>query len=68
VFEGPSLIVAGRQDSTTGYLDAIDLLPQFPRATIAVLDSAGHGLAWERPELFDALLRDWLVRLARAAG
>lgn len=68
VFEGPSLIVAGRQDSTTGYLDAIDLLPQFPRATFAVLDSAGHGLAWERPELFDALLHDWLVRLARVAG
>lgn len=66
VFEGPSLIVAGRQDSTTGYLDAIELLPQFPRATLAVLDSAGHGLAWERPELFNALLRDWLIRLARA--
>lgn len=68
VFEGPSLIVAGRQDSMSGYLDAIDLLPQFPRASLAVLDSAGHGLAWERPELFNALLRDWLARLAGATG
>jgi pimeloyl-ACP methyl ester carboxylesterase len=64
VFEGPSLIVAGRQDSMSGYLDAVDLLPQFPRASLAVLDAAGHGLAWERPELFSALLRDWLRRLA----
>jgi pimeloyl-ACP methyl ester carboxylesterase len=67
VFERPSLIVAGRQDSTTGYLTAIDLLPQFPRATLAILDSAGHGLTWERPDAFNALLRDWLARLAKAA-
>jgi pimeloyl-ACP methyl ester carboxylesterase len=68
VFDGPSLIVAGRQDSMSGYLEAIDLLPQFPRASLAILDSAGHGLAWERPELFDALLRDWLARLSIAVA
>ena len=45
LFDGPSVIVAGRQDSMSGYLDAIDLLPQFTRATLAVLDAAGHGLA-----------------------
>lgn len=64
IFDGPSLIVAGRQDHMSGYLDAVDLLPQFPRATLATLDTAGHGLTWERPDLFDALLRDWLQRLA----
>ena len=63
VFEGPSLIVAGRQDSISGYLDAIDLLAQFPRASLAVLDAAGHGLAFERPQLFNALVWDWLERL-----
>lgn len=63
VFKGPSLIVAGRQDSVSGYLDAIDLLSKFPRASLAVLDSAGHGLAWERPNLFNSLLQDWLERL-----
>jgi pimeloyl-ACP methyl ester carboxylesterase len=66
VFEGPSLIIAGRQDRMSGYLDSVDLLPQFPRSTLAVLDSAGHGLAWERPDVFDALIRDWLVRLANS--
>lgn len=59
----PSLIVAGRQDSISGYLDAINLMQRFPRATLAVLDTAGHALAWERPEVFHALVRDWLARL-----
>lgn len=62
-FDGPSLILAGRQDSMSGYLDAVDLLPQFTRATLAVLDTAGHGLAWERPEVFNALFLDWLERV-----
>lgn len=65
VFEGPSLIVAGRQDSMSGYRDAMDLVEQFPRATLSVLDSAGHGLAFERPALLQALMRDWLARLDR---
>lgn len=62
-FDGPSLILAGRQDSMSGYLDAVDLLPQFTRATLAVLDAAGHGLAWERPEVFHSLFLDWLERV-----
>ncbi len=65
VFHGPSLIIAGLQDRMSGHLDAIDLLTQFPRATLAVLDAAGHGLAWERPDLVNALLRDWLARLQK---
>ena len=64
VFDKPCLIVAGRQDSWSGYLDAVDALPCYPRATLAVLDTAGHNLAWERPALFEALLRDWLERVA----
>lgn len=66
VFDRPSLIVAGRQDSMSGYLDAIDLMHRFPRATLAVLDGAGHSLAWERAEALNTLLRDWLNRLAAA--
>lgn len=66
VFDGPSLIVAGLQDSMSGYLDSIDLLHRFPRATLGILDAAGHGLAFERPCLFTALVRDWLTRLAVA--
>lgn len=64
VFAEPSLIIAGHQDSMSGFWDAVDLLPQFPRATLAVLDAAGHGVSWERPELFTALMADWLGRVA----
>lgn len=63
-FDKPSLIVAGRQDGLSGYLDSVDLMQRYPRATLAVLDAAGHGLAFERPEVLTALVRDWLERLA----
>ena len=67
-FDGPSLIIAGRQDSMSGYLDAVDLVPRLTRATLAVLDAAGHGLTFERPEMFEALFRDWLHRLDVQTG
>ncbi len=65
VFDKPCVIVAGRQDAISGYRDALDMLPLYPRSTFAILDSAGHKLAWERPDVFTALMRDWLGRLAR---
>lgn len=58
----PTLIVAGRRDSTVGYAGAVGLLERYPRATLAVVDDAGHALPHERPELFAALLGDWLRR------
>lgn len=66
VVDVPSLIVVGRQDSMSGFLDGVDLMHRYTRSTFAVLDTAGHGLGWERPDLFQALVRDWLTRLARA--
>lgn len=63
-FEKPSLLIAGRQDMMSGYLDSVDLMHRYPRATLAILDAAGHGLTFERPEVFTALIRDWLQRLA----
>jgi pimeloyl-ACP methyl ester carboxylesterase len=64
-FLGPSLIVAGRQDSTVGYRDAVGILDRFPRATFVVLDAAGHNLQGERPHVLDALVDDWLDRVER---
>jgi len=63
-FDRPSLILAGRQDSTVGYRAAWALLDEFPRATYAVLDMAGHQLGrTERPGPFRALVGDWLERM-----
>src|SRR5262249_24624490 len=35
-YDGPTVIVAGRQDSTVGYAAAADLVGPYPRATLAV--------------------------------
>jgi len=67
-FDRPSLILTGRQDSTVGYRVAWALIDEFPRATYAVLDMAGHQLGRiERPGPFRALVSDWLERMASAA-
>ena len=67
-FPAPTLIVAGRRDSTAGYADAAELLEHYPRATLAVIEDAGHALMHERPDLLAALLGDWLARSAAAPG
>jgi pimeloyl-ACP methyl ester carboxylesterase len=64
VCTAPTLIVAGREDSTAGYRGAVELLDRYPAGTLAVVDGAGHALVHERPELFGALLDDWLARAA----
>jgi pimeloyl-ACP methyl ester carboxylesterase len=59
----PALIVTGRQDSWCGYAQAWELVEGYPRATFAVLDRAAHGISDDRPELFHALISDWLERV-----
>lgn len=58
----PTLVIAGRRDSVVGHADATALLERYPRATLAVLDDAGHALLHERPGPVAALLGDWLDR------
>lgn len=62
-FTKPSLFLHGRQDSVVGYEDAWPVLRNYPRATYAVLDAAGHNLQIEQEELFSALVREWLGRV-----
>ena len=62
-FDKPTLILTGRQDTHVGYRDAWQILEQYPRATLAVLDRAGHGLGIEQPCLFCALIGEWLDRV-----
>jgi pimeloyl-ACP methyl ester carboxylesterase len=62
-FPRPALFVLGRQDSVVGYRSAIGLTDVYPRATMAVLDRAGHGLPWEQEGPFRALLGEWLDRV-----
>jgi pimeloyl-ACP methyl ester carboxylesterase len=62
-FDRPALILAGRQDSNVGYEDAIELIEWYPRATLAVIDRAGHGIRTEQQTLFRALTNEWLDRI-----
>src|SRR5215212_7403987 len=62
-YPGPTVVVAGRLDSTVGYAAATDLLEDHPHASLAVVDDAGHALPHEQPELLRALLAEWLARV-----
>lgn len=64
-FTAPTLHVLGRQDDVVGFEDALALREHYPRATYAVLDSAGHNVHLEQPATVGALLRDWLLRIER---
>ncbi|MDX6296851.1 MAG: hypothetical protein QOI51_708 [Nocardioidaceae bacterium] len=64
-YAGPTLLVAGRLDSTVGYAAAADLVGHYPHASLAVVDDAGHALPHEQPDLLRALIAEWLVRVER---
>jgi pimeloyl-ACP methyl ester carboxylesterase len=65
-YAGPTVIVAGRLDSTVGYAAAADLVNHYPHASLAVVDDAGHALPHEQPDLLRALLTEWLARVERS--
>lgn len=63
LFPAPTLFILGRQDVVVGYRQAWNVLENYPRATFAVLDRAGH-LAWgEQSGLCSALVKEWLDRV-----
>lgn len=61
-FDRPSLILAGRQDTSVGYKDALRLIDNYSRGTFAILDRAGHGLEVEQEKVFNCLVNEWLDR------
>ena len=63
LFQKPVSILTGRQDHIVGYIQAFELLTQFPRATYAVLDRCGHLLQIENVPLFNQHVLDWLRRV-----
>ncbi len=65
-YAGPTLVVAGRLDSTVGYAAAVDLVDHYPHASLAVVDDAGHALPHEQPDLLRALVAEWLARVERS--
>jgi pimeloyl-ACP methyl ester carboxylesterase len=66
-FAPPALTLCGRQDAIVGYRDAWPVIGDYPHATFAVLDWGGHIVAPARPDLFRALVVDWLDRIEATA-
>lgn len=62
-YNKPTLLLLGRQDSCVGYKDAWRILDNFTRASFNVLDQAGHNLQIEQEDLFNSLVKEWLLRL-----
>lgn len=62
-FNKPTVMILGRQDSSVGYKDAWRILDNYPRATFAVLDRAGHNLQLEQVEVFNCLIDEWITRV-----
>lgn len=69
-FFAPTLVVCGRQDESVGYRDSLRLLELYPRSTYVVLDRATHDLPVEQEQdsIFEALVRDWLMRVNEWRG
>ena len=56
----PVLFVAGREDPLFPPSLLASYVPHFPNARITVVDDAGHSPYYEQPEIFNALLDDFL--------
>jgi pimeloyl-ACP methyl ester carboxylesterase len=67
-FFAPTLIVCGRQDESVGYRDSLRLLELYPRSTYVVLDRGTHGLPIDETSVFEALVRDWIIRVDEWQG
>jgi len=62
-FDKPVLLLLGRQDSEVGFEQQYDLYKAYSRATIMIVDKAGHNLQIENRELFRQSFLDFLRRI-----
>ena len=60
----PALMIAGRQDSIVGYRDLMKIIEKYPRASLAILDRAGHNLQIEQDVIFTEMVKEWLFRIS----
>ena len=67
-FDGPVVVLLGRDDAFIGWRAQQRLGEIHPRATVVLADGAGHALMHERPALVRAALDDWLDRVAAAGS
>jgi len=57
-----ALIFLGYQDSSVGYLDMLEELEYYPKATVNLLSNASHSFFLEQPTQFEYILNSWLAQ------
>lgn len=62
-WDGPALVVCGRDDHWVGFEDAARLCRHLRRSELVVLPDCGHLLPFEEPARLRALLAGWAGRL-----
>jgi len=64
-FDNPTLFIVGRQDHCVGYKDLNIVSGNYSRASICIIDEAGHNLQIEKTKIVEVLTLDWLDRVNR---
>lgn len=57
----PTLVLWGRDDKVNKPCGGLTLLNAMPNAELVMASRTGHWLQWERPELFNELVTDFLA-------
>jgi len=57
----PTLVIVGSDDTVIPPIESEALAKSIPEAQMKVIPHAGHLVAWEQPEAFNAAMGDWLA-------
>jgi pimeloyl-ACP methyl ester carboxylesterase len=57
----PTLVIVGSEDTVIPPIESETLAKGIPEAQLKVIPHAGHLVAWEQPEAFNAAMSDWLA-------
>lgn len=57
-----ALIFLGYQDTSVGYIDMLERLNYYPKATVNLLTNASHSFFLEQPKQFECILNSWLLQ------
>ena len=61
-YDCPVLVLTGKQDSSVGYEDQFLWLKQYPKLSYVALEGAAHNLPIDKPQVFNALAKDWFLQ------
>jgi pimeloyl-ACP methyl ester carboxylesterase len=60
-YEGPTLVMIGDEDDEVPLEHTVSLWRALPHGSLAIVPRAGHGLPVGKPELFHAIVLDFLL-------